>query len=126
MPSRNMSSSTLKSSKYPMSSDIFMSVKISVLKTLTTKDVFRDQNPGFSKEVCPRHKVGEVFLSETHECPSGFCSWAYADIQKDVTDLHFDSPPYYNRWLKGHRVNYVSCTMGQHPVIFKIERVNNE
>jgi uncharacterized repeat protein (TIGR04076 family) len=103
-----------------------MPVKISVLQTLTTEDVFKGKTLAFFEEKCPRHSVGDEFVCETHECPSGFCSWAYADIQKDITDLHYDSPPYYNHWLKGHRVTYVSCTMGQHPVIFKIERVEDE
>jgi uncharacterized repeat protein (TIGR04076 family) len=103
-----------------------MSVKISVLKTLTVDDVFRGNSPVFSQNKCPRHSVGEEFICKTHECPKDFCSWAYADIQKDITNLHFDSPQYYDNWLKGHRVNYVSCTMGQHPVIFKIEMVKDE
>ena len=103
-----------------------MPVKISVIRTLTAGEVFRGNIPEVSETVCPKHNVGDIFLAETHECPPGFCSWAYADIQKDITDLHYDSPPYYNRWLKGARVNYVSCTMGHHPVLFKIERMTNE
>ena len=103
-----------------------MPVKITVHKTLTVEDVFRGDSPGFSDEKCPRHNVGDIFVSENHECPPGFCSWAFADIQKDLVNLHYDSPPYYTRWLKGHRVNHVSCTMGQHPVVFKIERISDD
>jgi uncharacterized repeat protein (TIGR04076 family) len=103
-----------------------MPVRISVLRTLTTREIFRGDQHGFLEEKCPRHSTGEEFTCETHECPAGFCSWAYADIQKDIIDLYYDSPPYYDRWLKGERVNYVSCTMGQHPVIFQIKRVGDE
>jgi uncharacterized repeat protein (TIGR04076 family) len=100
-----------------------MLVKITVHKTLTVEDVFRGDSKGFDDDMCPRHSVGEVFFSENHECPTGFCSWAFADIQKDIVNLHYDAPPYYDKWLKGKRINHVSCTMGQHPVIFTIERI---
>jgi uncharacterized repeat protein (TIGR04076 family) len=107
-----------------------VAIKITVVKTLTPNDVFRNGIPSHlpeeSRGPCKKHKVGDMFTCKTHECPEGFCSWAYADIQKDVTDLHYDSPPYYERWLKGERVNYVSCTNGLAPVIFKIERVPDE
>ena len=103
-----------------------MPVKITIHRTLTVEEVFRGESPKFSDEKCPLHNVGDVFVSENHECPKGFCSWAFADIQKDIVNLHYDSPPYYERWLKGKRVNHVSCTMGQHPVVFKIERISDE
>jgi uncharacterized repeat protein (TIGR04076 family) len=105
-------------------------IKITVVKTIAPEDVFRGDIPGYipeeSRTACTRHVVGDTFTSQTHECPDGFCNWAYADIQKDISDLHYDSPPYYERWLKGHRVNYISCTNGLAPVIFKIERVHDE
>lgn len=107
-----------------------MTVKIRVVKTLTSDEIFRDNVPDHvpeeSRGPCKKLKVGDSFTCETHECPDGFCSWAYADIQKDIVDLHYDSPPYYDQWFKGNRVNYVSCTNGLAPVIFKIERVDDE
>ena len=107
-----------------------MPIKITVVKTIAPEDVFRGDIPGYipeeSRTACTRHVVGDTFTSQTHECPDGFCNWAYADIQKDISDLHYDSPPYYERWLKGHRVNYISCTNGLAPVIFKIERAHGE
>ena len=107
-----------------------MVIKISVVKALSAEDIFRGDIPNYlpedSRGPCKKHKVGNEFTSKTHECPDGFCNWAYADIHKDLTDLHYDSPPYYQRWLKGKRVNYVSCTHGLSPVIFKIERIMDE
>ncbi len=107
-----------------------MPIKITVVKTISPEDVFRGEIPDYipdeSRTTCSRHSVGDTFTSRTHECPPGLCNWAYADIQKDIADLHYDSPPYYERWLKGMRVNYVSCTNGLAPVIFKIERVHDE
>ena len=107
-----------------------MVIKITVVKTLSPDDIFRRNVPSYlpkeSRGPCNRHKVNEEFIAHTHECPDGFCNWAYADVQKDMTNLHYDSPPYYESWLKGKRVNYVSCTNGLSPVIFKIERVPDE
>ena len=104
-----------------------MVIRITVLKTITSNEIFKGKIPNHipeeSKGPCSKHHVGEHFTCNTYECPNGFCNWAYADIQKDLTDLHYDSPPYYERWLKGKRVNYVSCTNGLAPVIFKIEKV---
>ena len=107
-----------------------MAVIITVVKMLYADEVFKGDIPEHipieSRGPCKKHRVGDQFTCVTHECPEGFCNWAYADIQKDITDLHYDSPPYYERWLKGERINYVSCTNGLAPVIFKIERVDDE
>jgi len=52
--------------------------------------------------------------------PKGFCSWAWADIQRDVTVLALggDFP-----WVKEKGVTFSSCTDGFRPVIFKLERM---
>ena len=107
-----------------------MAIRITVLKTLSPDDIFKGKIPEHlpeeSRKPCNKHKNGEQFICTTHECPEGFCNWAYSDIQKDLTDLHYDSPHYYEKWLKGKRVNYVSCTNGIAPVIFKIEKIYHE
>jgi uncharacterized repeat protein (TIGR04076 family) len=107
-----------------------MTINITVVKTLSTGEVFREQIPNHlpnkANTKCPKHKIGDTFISQTHECPKGFCNWAYSDIQKDLVDLHYGSPAYYEKWLKGCQVNYVSCTNGLTPTIFKIERMEDE
>lgn len=103
-----------------------MPIKITVVKTIAPEDVFRgeipDHLPEESRSACSKHTVGDTFTSRTHECPEGFCNWAYADIQKDIADLELDSP-YYDTWMKGERVQYVSCTDGMRPVVFRLERI---
>ena len=100
-------------------------LKITVTKKLTTKDVYGDSFPteladDFVPD-CPRFQVGEEFILEDGSCPSGFCSWAYADIQRDVTLLRMGgSYP----WIKDKKVGISCCTDGLRPVFFKLERID--
>jgi len=101
-------------------------MKITVVKGFTAEEVFDgevpDHFPETFKSPCQTHPEGQEFVMENLNCPEGFCNWAYADIQKDIADLALDSP-YYDKWLKGKRVQYVSCTDGMRPVVFKLERI---
>jgi uncharacterized repeat protein (TIGR04076 family) len=49
-----------------------------------------------------------------------FCSWAWADIQRDVVHLALggDFP-----WIKEKGIGISCCTDGLRPVIFKLERL---
>lgn len=96
-------------------------VKITVASKLSTGDVFGQNAPKSSVEdVCPRFSVGDVFTSRKGVCPEGFCSWAFADIQRDITHLRFGgSYPF----LKEDGVAYSCCTDGLRPVIFRLERM---
>lgn len=99
-------------------------VKITVAKKLSTANVFGPKAPKISEaveDVCPRFKEGDVYLSEKGSCPQGFCSWAFADIQRDIAHLRFGgSYP----WLQEQGVAYSCCTDGLRPVIFRLERVS--
>jgi uncharacterized repeat protein (TIGR04076 family) len=98
-------------------------VKITVAKKLSTKDVFGSSPPRISKDVesaCPRFKEGDTYVSEKGSCPQGFCSWAFADIQRDIAHLRFGgSYP----WMQEQGVAYSCCTDGLRPVIFRLERL---
>jgi uncharacterized repeat protein (TIGR04076 family) len=97
-------------------------VKITVAKKLHNKDVFGDNPPADFTSVpqCDRLQLGQEFVSEAGECPAGFCSWAFADIQRDITHLRFggDFP-----WMEEKGVALSCCTDGVRPVIFKLERL---
>jgi len=68
---------------------------------------------------CDRLKLGQRFISEGG-CPEGFCAWAFADIQRDITHLRLggDYP-----WMKQKGTILSCCTDGVRPVIFKLERI---
>lgn len=100
--------------------------KITVVKRVSLKDLYGDNPPANIVEEmvtpqCPSLKEGQEFLFE-HECPPGFCSWAFADIQRDIMLVSFGgSYP----WIKDKQVAITCCTDGLRPVIFKIERVED-
>jgi len=54
------------------------------------------------------------------QMPEGFCSWAWADIQRDVIHMGLggDFP-----WMKKPGVMISCCTDGLRPVVFKLERI---
>ncbi len=101
-------------------------VKITVIRKLGTRDLFGDTPPVHAtfEESCPRCNVGDVYIvPEDGSCPEGFCSWAYADIQRDITHLRFGGNyPFCEE--EGTAVQ--CCTDGLRPVFFKLERFSDE
>lgn len=91
-------------------------VKITVKKRLLLQDMV-DENASHPWVPCNRLSEGQEFFS-TGDMPEGFCSWAWADIQKYVLVLSrggnfLGSKP-------GRTV--ACCTDGYRPVIFQLER----
>lgn len=99
--------------------------KISVIKKLFNQDLVQDYcgldlPPNCSG--CPKFRVGQEFIVENHnQLPDGFCSWAWADIQRDVTTVMFGGNV---PWIKDHGMAISCCTDGLMPVVFKIERLS--
>jgi len=98
-------------------------VKITVIKTLGTKELYGDKQPAHSKmeDSCPRCKGGDVFtVPEDGSCPAGFCPWAYADLHRDIMHLRFggDYP-----FVEETGTAIQCCTDGLRPVFFKLERL---
>ena len=70
-------------------------------------------------EPCERLQEGQQFVSEHVNMPEGFCSWAWADIQKYAIVLARGG-----NFLGVRPGTFVTCcTDGFRPVIFKLERV---
>jgi len=99
-------------------------VRIIVIKKLSTDDIYPDGPPAplaeDFKTDCPRFKVGDEFVTGDGSCPVGFCGWAFADIQRDITHLRFGgSYP----WMKNKKEAIACCTDGLRPVFFRLERI---
>lgn len=97
-------------------------VKISVVKRVNIKDLFGDNLPAefTSAPVCDQLEEGQEFIVEDGKCPLGFCSWAFADIQRDIIHLTLGGDFF---WMKDKGVMLSCCTDGCRPVIFKLERM---
>jgi len=97
-------------------------VKITVVKRLSNKELFGDNPPleFTGQPLCDKFEDGQVFISKEGAYPEGFCSWAFADIQRDLVHLRLggDFP-----WIKQKGAILSSCTDGARPVIFKLERI---
>lgn len=52
--------------------------------------------------------------------PEGFCSWAWADIQRDVLVVMSGGSI---SWFNRKNMSIVCCTDALRPVVFKIERI---
>ena len=105
-------------------------IRITVVKRLDSSDLAADFAPeGRTWGLCSHYQEGQVFEVQgshggsDYPCPEGFCSWAWADIQRDVTMLRFgvDMP-----WIRAQGVAITSCTDGRKPVVFKLERIEED
>lgn len=97
-------------------------VKITVVKKMTTKEVFGKELTDEVKagvNVCQKLNEGQEFIYDGN-VPEGFCQWAWHDIQREVYHIGLgNSYP----WMLKQAQLYSSCTDGLRPVIFKIEKI---
>ena len=100
------------------------SVRITVVKKLNTEDMFGNNPPIGSNSTpeCDKLELGQEFICEEGRCPAGLCSWAFADIQRDITHLRLGGDFY---WIKNKGSMVSSCTDGLRPVIFRLERLED-
>ena len=71
---------------------------------------------------CKTYEDGQVFEIEgSLVMPEGFCSWAWADLQRDFAMMLFGPPDY---WQTEPFLG--CCTDGFRPVVFKVEAVQND
>ena len=99
--------------------------KITVLKRVDPKIIF-DGNvpniPGTDRkfQICDAFEEGQEFIVEKNgERPEGFCVWAWNDLFKDISILHFGGN---FPWAEPGKT-ITCCTDGIRPVSFQLERV---
>ena len=75
---------------------------------------------------CPLHNEGQIFYGDWAK-PEGFCDEAWKAIYQYVFALaHGSELFYYKDWIIKPGVAICSCNDGLRPVIFKIERTDEE
>ena len=99
--------------------------KITVLKRYFDEELAKEYGvKGIGK--CPVHKEGQVYYA-THAKPDGFCNEAWKAIYQYAFALAHNSDVfYYGDWIEKRGVAICSCNDGLRPVIFKIERTEEE
>ena len=71
---------------------------------------------------CQTYEDGQVFEIEgSLVMPKGFCSWAWADLQRDFAMMLFGPPDYWK-----DQPFLVCCTDGFRPVVFRIDHISHE
>lgn len=102
-------------------------IKITVIKKLDTRELFDGHDMGAvdgMAPVCGMFQVGDEFVIDgATGIPEGFCQGAFMDISRFVSGLRFgaDYP-----WMKEPGTVICSCFDGLRPVIFKLERMDQE
>ena len=75
---------------------------------------------------CPIHKLGDVYYTGFMK-PQGLCDEAWKAIYQYVFALSHGADGWYdNTWIKPPGVAICSCNDGLRPVIFKIERTDED
>jgi uncharacterized repeat protein (TIGR04076 family) len=99
--------------------------KITVLKRHFDEELAKEYGvKGLGK--CPMHKEGEVFQAD-YAKPEKLCDEAWKAIYQYVFSLsHGSDVFYYGDWIEKPGVAICSCNDGLRPVIFKIERTDEE
>ncbi|TLN06386.1 TIGR04076 family protein [bacterium] len=96
----------------------YSKVKITVLKRTFNKDAV-DECASGPWEPFSMFKGGQEFTVDGLFMPQGFCSWAWADIEKYVQVLVHGGN--FSGSKEGMTV--ACCTDGYRPVIFKLEKL---
>ena len=96
----------------------YWKVKITVLKRTFNQDAV-DECANGPWAPCSMMKEVQEFIVDGIFMPLGFCSWAWADIERYVQVLVHDG--YFAGSKEGMTV--ASCSDGYRPVIFKLEAI---
>jgi uncharacterized repeat protein (TIGR04076 family) len=95
------------------------SYKITVLKRMVNQDLVDEYGQGVVLP-CDKVQEGQEWVLSGSNKPEDFCSWAWADIQRDMMIVRYGGNI---PWIKQPGTHIVSCTDGLRPVVFKVERL---
>ena len=102
-------------------------VRITVLKTTLDQELAKEYGvEGLTS--CPMMRPGQVFYAD-YAKPEGLCDEAWKAIYQYVFALAHGAGEelfYYRDWIRKPGVAIVSCNDGLRPVIFKLEKTQEE
>ena len=105
----------------------FPNARITVVKRFANNNLIREYATGGEnperQAPCSFCHEGQEFISESMTKPEGFCSWAWADIQRDVIWVCQGGVQAQHK-TPGTAI--ASCTDGLNPVVFHIEWIEED
>lgn len=100
----------------------YYDVKITILRKLRVDDIHEDYAKMNIPIVCAKGKEGDEYISKSCQIPDKFCTGAWDGLKSKVCLLaKGDNSPY----VRQEGVAIHSCNDGLHPVIFKLERIED-
>ncbi len=94
-------------------------VKITVMKKAKYDDLISQyENP--IEHACDI-ELGQIFVSENGEKPSGLCDSAWESMAYFVKTLSEGGGNFYDGWMKNTHSAMISCNDGFRPVSFLVE-----
>ena len=102
-------------------------VKITVLRKMFNEDLAKEYGAAGIRP-CPMLREGQVFYAD-YAKPDGFCDEAWKAIYQYAFALSHGAGKevfYYGDWIRKPGVAICSCNDGLRPVIFKVERTEQE
>lgn len=100
----------------------YYDVKITILRKLKVEDIHKDYAKSNIPVVCVKGQEGDEYVSKSGQIPDKFCSGAWEGLKSKVSLLASGSNSPY---AKQDGIAIHSCNDGLHPVIFKLERVED-
>ena len=98
--------------------------KITVLRRMYNSDLVEEYSlPDSNTSPCTRFAEGQEFVVEEGQRPSGFCDWAWHDINKVLVTLMRGGD--FTPWMSDKDTIIACCTDALKPVVFKVERISD-
>ncbi len=98
--------------------------RITVVKKCFNEELAKEYGvEGFTE--CPFYKVGDTFITDYCK-PENFCEDAWQAIQYYVYALSMECGQIYSDWVNRPGIAVNCCNDGLRPVVFKIERLDEE
>ncbi len=100
-------------------------VKITVIGKLDLREIHPNGGTGCKASldpICPAFEIGDEFVTDGRH-PDGFCNAAFVDIYRYISSLRRGAN--YS-WMDVPGTAVACCTDGLRPVIFKIQRTDDQ
>ena len=103
-------------------------LKITVVERTFNKEITEEYGSkeflaGAGNGPCARFEDDQVFVLNSMSKPEGFCDWAWADIHREIRTVAFKGE---FPWVNTPHSAITCCTDGMKPVVFCVERVEEE